>query len=147
QTSFPEPLERIREVLTRENTWQGELIHRTKDSRAIVVMSHWILHRDERDQPMAILEVNNDITESKQAEERLRSFTKELEAQVEDRTRDLLQSQQRLRALATELNLAEQRERKRLAMELHDHLQQTLVLGRLTVGQGKRAASAGPAYL
>lgn len=41
--------------------------------------------------------------------------------------------------LATELNLAEQRERKRLAVDLHDYLAQLLVLGRLTLGQAKRA--------
>jgi CheY-like chemotaxis protein/anti-sigma regulatory factor (Ser/Thr protein kinase) len=36
------------------------------------------------------------------------------------------------------LNLAEQRERKRLAIELHDYLQQTLILGKLKLGHGKR---------
>jgi signal transduction histidine kinase len=56
----------------------------------------------------------------------------------------LLQSQGRLRALASELSLAEQRERKRLANELHDHLQQILVLGKLIIGQGKRFASGVP---
>jgi len=36
------------------------------------------------------------------------------------------------------LNLAEQRERKRLSTELHDYLAQLLVLGYLTLGQVKR---------
>ncbi len=48
-----------------------------------------------------------------------------------------MQSQARLRALATELNLAEQRERGRLAVELHDHLQQLLIFGQLKVAQAK----------
>ena len=48
-----------------------------------------------------------------------------------------MQSQTRLRQLATDLNLADQRERTRLAMELHDHLQQLLVLGKLKLDQGK----------
>lgn len=47
--------------------------------------------------------------------------------------------------LDPELNLAEQHERKRLATELHDHLQQMLVLGKLTIGQGKRFAVGIPA--
>ena len=55
-----------------------------------------------------------------------------------------MQSQDRLRALATELNLAEQRERTRLAAELHDHLQQMLALGRLKLGQGKRLVQTIP---
>ncbi len=59
---------------------------------------------------------------------------------MSERTSDLLQSQRSLRALATELNLAEQRERNRLAMELHDHLQQVLVLGKIKLGQGKGMA-------
>lgn len=40
---------------------------------------------------------------------------------------------------AMELNLAEQRERKRLAGELDDHLAQLLVLCRLNLGQIRRA--------
>jgi len=84
--------------------------------------------------------VNLDITERKEAQLRVERFTQELEALVEDRTRDLVQSQERLRALTRELNLAEQRERKRLATELHDHLQQMLIVGKMTIGQGKQSA-------
>jgi CheY-like chemotaxis protein len=49
-----------------------------------------------------------------------------------------MSSQGQLRALATELNLAEQRERKRIAAEMHDHLAQMLVLVRLKLGQAKQ---------
>ncbi|MBX3301019.1 MAG: PAS domain S-box protein [Nitrospira sp.] len=89
--------------------------------------------------------VNLDITDRKEAQLRLERFAQELEAQVEDRTRDLVQSQERLRALTSELSLAEQRERKRFATELHDHLQQMLIVGKLTIGQGMRSASGAPA--
>jgi signal transduction histidine kinase/CheY-like chemotaxis protein len=92
-----------------------------------------------------------DIDEHKRAEERLRAseqrlqrWNVQLEKAVNAKTADLKQSQERLRALATELNLAEQRERKRLAAELHDHLQQILVLGKLKLGQGKRYAESVP---
>ena len=78
-------------------------------------------------------------------EERLRSFSSQLEQLVEDRTAELMQSQNRLRGLATELNLAEQRERKRLAAELHDHLQQMLVLGRIKLVQSKPLVTSLPA--
>jgi len=74
----------------------------------------------------------------RRSEDRLREFAMQLEQLVAERTQELMQSQVRLRALATELNLAEQRERKRLATELHDHLQQMLVLGKLKLGQGMR---------
>ena len=62
----------------------------------------------------------------------------ELEQRVLERTRALVASEEALRALATELNLAEQRERKRLATELHDYLAQMLVLGSMILGQAKR---------
>lgn len=78
---------------------------------------------------------------------RLEKLSGELEQLVERRTDELVRSQARLRELASELNLAEQRERKRLAIELHDHLQQLLVLGKLKLGQGKRLAKPLPVLL
>ena len=44
-------------------------------------------------------------------------------------------SYSRLRALATDLTIAEQRERRRLATELHDYLAQMLVVTRMKVAQ------------
>jgi len=79
-----------------------------------------------------------DVTKRKRAEEALADLTKNLEERIIERT-------QQLRILATELNLAEQKERKRLAAELHDHLQHLLVLGKLKIGQGKRYAQPIPA--
>ena len=78
-----------------------------------------------------------EIIKRKGAEEALADLTKNLEARVAKRT-------QQLRTLATELNLAEQQERKRLAAELHDHLQHLLVLGKLMIGQSKRYAPPIP---
>ena len=81
-----------------------------------------------------------EIIKRKGVEEALADLTKNLEARVTKRT-------QQLRALATELNLAEQQERKRLAVELHDHLQHLLVLGKLKIGQGKRYAPPNPVLI
>ena len=68
---------------------------------------------------------------------RLFEHTKRAEL-AQERTRALTQSQARLRALATELNLTEQRERKRLATELHDHLGQMLVVGKMKLSQARQ---------
>ena len=83
----------------------------------------------------------------RQAQERLQRWNVELEQAVRLKTAELIQSEERLRALTMELNLAEQRERQRLAAELHDHLQQTLVLGKLKLGQGERLADPGTARI
>ena len=61
-----------------------------------------------------------------------------------ERTQELLDSRTRLRALASDLTLTEQRERQRLATELHDYLAQLLVFGRLKLSQAKRG-NLGPA--
>ena len=94
-----------------------------------------------------------DIHDRKQAEQELRlaqaslqHWNIELERAVNEKTAELRGSQQRLRAMASELTLTEQRERKRLATELHDHLQQMLVFGKLTIGQGRRTVAGASAY-
>ncbi len=79
--------------------------------------------------------VARDLTERKAAEEQLRKIAVELEQRVSERTRELRESQLRLRDLATELTLTEQRERRRLAGELHDYLAQLLVLIRIKIRQ------------
>ena len=53
---------------------------------------------------------------------------------------ELVRKQRLLRLLASELTLTEQRERKRLATDLHDYLAQLMVLGRLKVGQARPKA-------
>lgn len=85
-----------------------------------------------------------DITERKKVQEQTRQWTIELEQRVSERTEELLLSRTRLRALASDLTLTEQRERQRLATELHDYLAQLLVFGRMKLSQAKRG-NLGPA--
>lgn len=72
-TEFPEPLRDIQTRLLETGRWDGELVHRRRDGRKIVVESHWVLYRD-GDRPPVVLEVNNDITERRQANARLRAI-------------------------------------------------------------------------
>lgn len=78
------------------------------------------------------------------SEERVRKANSDLTRRVEERTRELTQSQEQLRALAAELNLTEQRERQRLATDLHDYLGQLLALSRMKLGQARQQSMDPP---
>ncbi|MCY2928002.1 MAG: response regulator [Planctomycetota bacterium] len=86
---------------------QDYLVKGETDSRSIVRAIRYAIYR-------------------KQSEDALRRAHDELERKVADRTAALATRSEQLRALASELTLAEQRERRRLARILHDHLQQLL---------------------
>jgi len=83
-----------------------------------------------------------ELGQRKRAEEALRRLNTDLEQRITERTRDLVASNHRLQALASELTLAEQRERKRLASELHDYLAQILALARIKMSQLRQKVSA-----
>ncbi|MEA3177712.1 MAG: hypothetical protein QOI59_1235 [Gammaproteobacteria bacterium] len=78
QTIFPMPLDEIRAELLRAGRWEGELTKTKANGAQVVVASRWSLRRDQHDQPTAILETNNDITERKRAEEKMRGLTADL---------------------------------------------------------------------
>src|SRR5579883_456489 len=79
QTRFPEPLPEIHRRLLNSGGWQGELEHTAKDGSKIVVASRWALRRDAGGRPVGFLEINRDVTERKQLEEKLR-HTQKLES-------------------------------------------------------------------
>jgi PAS domain S-box-containing protein len=87
--------------------------------------------------------INFDITERKRAEEELRILTAKLDLRVAERTQELANSRARLRALVAELERAEERERRRLAAELHDYLAQMLSVTRMTLDRARRFARDG----
>jgi signal transduction histidine kinase len=88
-----------------------------------------------------------ELEQRQQAEDALYRLNTELEQRVEERTREVVASHRQLRALASELTLTEQRERKRLAAELHDYLAQMLALGRIKMGQLRQTLDPAPAAL
>jgi PAS domain S-box-containing protein len=71
QTEFPKPREAIDADILRDGFWEGELTHTCHDGRRVTVASHQVLQRNEHGEPIALLEVNNDITDRRQAERKL----------------------------------------------------------------------------
>ncbi|MEG4530598.1 PAS domain S-box protein [Microcoleus sp. D2_18a_D3] len=72
QTVFPKPLETVLAEFFQQGSWEGELQHTTRDLRHIIVASRWTLQRDGEGNPCAQLEINNDISDRKQAEDALK---------------------------------------------------------------------------
>ena len=75
---------------------------------------------------------------------RLRDDNQAAHAALQARTEELIRSQERLRALASDLTLTEQRERRKLAGDLHDYLAQLLVAGRMKLRQAVACVAKEP---
>lgn len=135
------------EALRGPGPARGEAPYRHGNGELRYAMNTVTALRDDAGNVEYLLCEGMDITELKRSQLRLKHSAQDLERRITIRTAELLETQDRLRALATELNLAEQRERSRLATELNDHLQQTLVLGKLKVGYAKRLLKGQPAFL
>jgi PAS domain S-box-containing protein len=80
--------------------------------------------RSEDGRLLGIAEFASDITERKRAEEALQKTHAELESRVRERT-------EQLTSLTAELSLAEERERRRIATELHDQVGQNLIMSKI----------------
>ncbi len=119
------------------------LIERSDGSRVTVVVNICSL-KNQCGEVTGAINCFYDITERKRLEATLREFNVQLEQRVEDRTCEIRASQERLRVLATDLNLAEQRERQRLAADLHDYLAQLLALTKIRLGQAKQQSMTPP---
>jgi PAS domain S-box-containing protein len=100
QTEFPLPLKQIKARLFAHGHWEGELVHTRRDGGRIVVTSHWVLDRADNETPRAILEVNNDITERREAEQEVRRLNEQLEKRVAERTAQLQAANKELEAFS-----------------------------------------------
>ena len=73
-TEWPIPKTRLDAHLADRGYWHGEVRHRRRDGVQIIVASHQEAQRDERGDLIAVIEVNNNITDLKQAERRLQNL-------------------------------------------------------------------------
>jgi PAS domain S-box-containing protein len=72
QSRFPCTLHETRKAISVNSRWEGELRHIRSDGSSVWVSSVQVLHLEDHGNPAAIIEINNDITELKLAEEELR---------------------------------------------------------------------------
>jgi PAS domain S-box-containing protein len=76
KTRFPVPFEQHMATLLSTGRWEGELMHTRKDGHEITVLSRQALQTGPNQDPMAIMEINLDVTESRQIEAQLRQAQK-----------------------------------------------------------------------
>lgn len=143
------------QVLKRGYSEEYEKEYIRKDGGIVPISKRVWLLKDDQGKPIGMWGLVRDITEQKKAAEALRESEKrerarseelhqlnrELESRVAQRTAEATHRAAQLQALAAELTNAEERERRRLAQILHDHLQQLLVGARMrTAIVGRRSA-------
>jgi PAS domain S-box-containing protein len=83
KTMYAESLIRITARIIKNGWWEGELIHTTRDGREMTVASRWALRRQADGRPVAILEIDNDVTERRRAEQEMAEARKYAESIVD----------------------------------------------------------------
>jgi len=107
---FRELAEGNRDAYTREKRYIR------KDGRLVWGQVTVSMLRDAGGEPQFTMVMTEDITQRKQAEEEIRTY------------------QGKLQVLVSELSLTEERERRRLATDLHDHIGQALAISKIKLG-------------
>jgi PAS domain S-box-containing protein len=119
-------LDAIREKMTRNGYWKGEIYYLTKAGTRLTVLLSASAVKNSEGAPDGFVMVCRDFTERKKLELQLEQFNKELEEQVRKKTAELNQSYQDVRQLASHLQDIREEERAGIAREIHDELGQQL---------------------
>ncbi|MEJ2725665.1 MAG: PAS domain S-box protein [Deltaproteobacteria bacterium] len=160
--SVEEAIRQVREM----GKFIGESWHARRDGTVFPGLMHNSLLRGSRGRPIGVMAMLRDITDLKKAEDKLRENQAELERRVKERTADLMKAkedltselkrrketmdhllvyQSRLRSLASELTLTEERERRQIAAYLHDNIGHALAMARIKLDSLRSLVSPGDA--
>lgn len=116
----------LKEILARGFSYNKEYKMVRKDGSLIDVSINSSAIEDEHGQYVRTLCIIDDIADRKQAQQKL------------------LDDREQLKSLASQLSLTEERERHRLATELHDQIGQSLVISKIKLDQLRKSeCSAG----
>jgi PAS domain S-box-containing protein len=111
----------LKRLLDENSIRDYERVIRTKDDQFhTTLLSAEVIDLNRQS---CVLLMMRDITEAKRNEERIRTYQKEL------------------RSLASQLTLAEERERRRIGTTLHDHIGQTLAMIKIRLGALQKSTS------
>ena len=108
----------------KRDSFSRETRYRHKDNRVVWGQATVSLLRAAGGAPQYVIAMIADITHRKKAEEDISAY------------------QEQLQSLASELSLTEERERHRLATDLHDHIGQALAVSKIKLGVLQRSVTA-----
>jgi len=117
-----------------EQEYQIEYRIKAKDGRIKWVLSRGVNYEWDADgNPLKMLGTLTDITDRMNATRKLAQANCELEKRVQEQTEKLQSSKQKLKNLSAHLMEAQELERKRISLELHDELGQSLTALKLKI--------------
>ena len=93
------------------------------DSKKLWIQARLYPVKNNKGEVTNVVFIEEDITHRKQAEEQINNY------------------QERLKALASQLTITEEKERRRIAADLHDHVGQSLALARIQIAAAKKSAA------
>jgi len=114
---YPQMLAEIRKV------FNGETLTTEANIGGIYFKTWYTPHKDYEGKIIGLLGLSINVSDQKKAETALEVY------------------QQRLKALASQLTIAEEKERRRIASDLHDHVAQSLALARIQIASVLKLAS------
>jgi PAS domain S-box-containing protein len=119
--------EQIERLLRGEiRSFQSEVIFQTKRRHTVWGHLTTSIVRDAENEPVAVFQMIENIQDRKSTEEQVLAY------------------QEQLQSLASELSLSEERERRRIATNLHDRIAQSLAFARLKLASLRENDKAGP---
>ncbi len=122
----PEELPAQLAVLTGRPVFDQEMELRFEDGRSVQMIASAAPLFDAEGRVRGSVTTAADVTMLKKAQEALRELNATLENRVAQRTAELVYRARQLQKLALELSQAEEQERRRIALILHEDLQQQI---------------------
>ncbi len=106
-----------------------------KDGTIINVELKVFLLKNADAEPVGMWAIIRDISDRKRSEAALMQAYNKLETRVAERTAELVKANERTKKMSFELVWAEERERERIAGELHDQVGQSLLLAKMKLDE------------